>query len=120
MAGLGEKLRQHKRNRHLVWAGGMLLIFAGWYLNRPEIVISGLALVNLYGLIIMSIDKKAAKNGRFRIPEASLLTTAALGGAAGILLGMGLFHHKTKHWQFLLTVPLCFVVELCLIVKAYL
>ena len=34
------------------------------------------------------------------IPERVLLGCGICGGALGALLGMRLFHHKTRHWYF--------------------
>ena len=45
-------------------------------------------------------DKIKAKKGAWRIKEAVLLTLGFLGGAAGALIAMNLFRHKTKHWYF--------------------
>ncbi len=46
------------------------------------------------------IDKRKAQKGKWRIPEKTLFITAGLGGAAGALLGMKLFRHKTQHKSF--------------------
>ncbi len=45
-------------------------------------------------------DKAKAKRDAWRIPEKVLLLLSFLGGAAGGLLGMALFRHKTRHWYF--------------------
>ena len=45
-------------------------------------------------------DKKKAKKGKWRTPEATLLGFSFFGGAIGGIFGMALFHHKTKHWYF--------------------
>ena len=39
---------------------------------------------------------------------------AALGGSVGALLGMFVFHHKTKHKKFLIGVPLILLAQLAL------
>lgn len=49
----------------------------------------------LYGL-----DKRKARTGARRIPEAWLLWPLALGGCVGGWLGMSLFRHKTKKLSF--------------------
>ena len=46
------------------------------------------------------VDKNRARRGKWRTPEAVLLGFGFFGGAAGALLGMSLFHHKTRHWYF--------------------
>ena len=83
----------------------LLIIFIIYYL-----------LINLIGLIIMGIDKRKAIKGAYRIPEATLFCAALLGGALGTTLGMNIFRHKTKHWYFVVGMPLIFFVQLALMV----
>ena len=59
-----------------------------------------LALMSLAAFILYGIDKRKAKRGAWRIPEATLLGIGFCGGAIGALIGMNLFRHKTKHWYF--------------------
>lgn len=70
-----------------------------------EIMVMYSALVNIFAFILMGIDKQRAKSHRWRISERSLLGTAFLGGALGTLIGMYVFHHKTKHLTFKIGVP---------------
>ena len=58
------------------------------------------AVINICLFILMGDDKVRAKKGRWRIKEAVLLVTALLGGGIGGILGMRIFHHKTKKWYF--------------------
>ncbi len=71
-----------------------------------------LAVMNLLGLFFMGYDKHQAKKGGFRISEATLFTTALLGGSIGSLLGMYLFRHKTKHWYFVFGMPLILILQI--------
>lgn len=64
-----------------------------------------LLLINAAAFLLMLIDKQKARRGRWRISEATLLWSAALGGSIGALAGMYLFRHKTKHKKFTLGVP---------------
>ena len=64
-----------------------------------------LLIMNAAGFLLMHLDKEKAKRNRWRISEATLLTVAALGGSIGSLLGMYLFHHKTRHLKFRLGLP---------------
>ena len=59
-----------------------------------------LCIVSLVAFVMYGIDKRKAQKHRWRIPEATLLLTGFLGGAAGALLGMHVFHHKSKKWYF--------------------
>lgn len=56
-------------------------------------------------------DKHKARNHLWRIPEVILIGSAVLGGGLGVILGMRLFHHKTKHVLFYAGVPLILFLE---------
>lgn len=71
-----------------------------------------LILINALGLLIMLADKRKAIKKKWRIPEATLMTVAAIGGSIGILAGMQLFRHKTKHPKFTIGVPLILALQL--------
>ena len=73
-----------------------------------------LLLINLIAFFAYGRDKRLAREGRFRTPEARLLTYAALGGALGSLLGMRRFRHKTKKRRFRLLVPVFLTLHLVL------
>ena len=75
-----------------------------------------LHIINALGFWIMLADKRRAKRNVWRIPEARLMLTAALGGSIGVLAGMYLFRHKTKHPKFTLGVPLILAVQVVIAV----
>lgn len=77
-----------------------------------KLVLICLLLINAAGLLVMLADKKKARKNLWRIPEATLLTVAALGGSIGVLAGMYLFHHKTRKPKFFIGVPLILTVQL--------
>ena len=77
-----------------------------------KLVLICLLLINAAGLLLMLADKKKARKQLWRIPEATLLTVAALGGSIGVLTGMYLFHHKTRKPKFFLGVPLILTAQL--------
>ena len=65
-----------------------------------------LAITNLISFCLMGHDKKCARQGKWRVSERKLfLATACFGGLGGVL-GMKVFHHKTKHWYFRVFFPL--------------
>ncbi len=66
--------------------------------------------------LLCAVDKLCARKGAWRVPEAALMLSAVLGGSAGLLLGMLLFRHKTRHKQFLFGVPL---ILLCQLIAVY-
>lgn len=82
-------------------------------------ILCTLLIMNALGLALMCLDKLFAKKGWRRIPEATLLTAAALGGSLGSLLGMRLAHHKTRHRKFLIGIPLILALQIGLAVFLY-
>ena len=73
------------------------------------------SIINMIGLLIMGIDKSRARKHRFRIPEKSLFLCGILGGSIGTWAGMYLFHHKTRHWYFVVGMPLILFVQILLL-----
>ncbi len=62
--------------------------------------------INLVTFIVCGYDKSISRSGALRIPEKSLFLLSFAGGACGMLLGMALFRHKTKHLKFVVGIPL--------------
>lgn len=56
--------------------------------------------INIFSFIIYGVDKLLAVKKLFRISEYSLFILAIFGGGIGSLLGMRVFHHKTKKLIF--------------------
>ena len=83
-----------------------------------KIICAWCLLWSIAAFIAMGADKRKAKKGRWRVPEATLFLLALLGGALGATLGMHLFHHKTKHWYFRWGLPLILLVQIALAVLA--
>ena len=71
-----------------------------------------LIIVNALGFALMLIDKQKARRGKWRIPEATLMGVAAIGGSVGSLLGMYTVRHKTRHIKFTLGIPAILVLQL--------
>lgn len=71
-----------------------------------------LLIINAVGFVLMLADKYKARKNRWRIPEATLMTVAALGGSVGSLMGMYTVRHKTKHLKFTLGIPVILVLQI--------
>ncbi len=71
-----------------------------------------LIIVNALGFALMLIDKQKARRGKWRIPEATLMGVAAIGGSVGSLIGMYTVRHKTRHIKFTLGIPAILVLQL--------
>lgn len=70
-----------------------------------------LILVNAAAFLLFGADKWKARHSRWRIPESTLLLLAALGGSIGALLGMKIFHHKTRKPKFYLGIPAILILQ---------
>ena len=73
-----------------------------------------LAVMNVIGVAVMWSDKRRARLHRWRIPEKVLFCVSLLGGSVGTWAGMYLFRHKTKHWYFVVGMPLILVCQAAL------
>ena len=102
-----------------------------------------LAITNLISFFLMGHDKKCARlksqrdfksdksrtadgsnrrfeaqrrrQGKWRVPEKTLfMATACFGGLGGVL-GMKVFHHKTKHWYFKVFFPALLAIQVALL-----
>ena len=84
--------------------------------------------INIVTFVVYGIDKWKAKQGSWRISEATLLSLAVIGGSIGALLGMKVWHHKTMHkggtcdvdnivggYQFKYGLPLIVLAQVALI-----
>ena len=71
-----------------------------------------LAAVNVLAFLLMGADKRRARQGRWRISEGTLFFSAILGGSAGAILGMYLFRHMTRHWYFVIGMPLVLAAQI--------
>ena len=71
--------------------------------------------LNVVTFLVYGIDKWKAKQGSWRISEASLLILAVIGGSIGALLGMKIWHHKTMHKKFKYGLPLILIIQIILI-----
>ena len=87
--------------------------------NILWIVIIYLAVMNVVGLAAMGMDKAKAKSGAWRIPEKTLFLFSIIGGSLGTWAGMYLFRHKTKHWYFVVFMPLIFVMHVAAAVTIF-
>lgn len=63
----------------------------------------------------MYIDKRKAREHKWRIPEGRLFLFAALFGSIGVLAGMRVFRHKTKHMKFIIGIPFIIIIQILVI-----
>ena len=75
-----------------------------------------LVALNAVSFALFGIDKRRARRGARRIPEATLLLSALVSGTVGAWLGMQVFRHKTRKRSFLAAMVLVTVVDAVIIV----
>ena len=78
--------------------------------------------VNLAAFALFGADKRKARRNAWRISEKALFLSAVLGGSLGAMIGMRVFHHKTKHWYFVFGIPAILVLQIigCVLITNYL
>ena len=72
--------------------------------------------INIITFLVYGIDKLKAKKNWWRIPEATLLFLAVIGGSIGAWLGMKVWHHKTMHKKFKYGVPAIIILQIAAVV----
>lgn len=84
-----------------------------------KLLIVYFALINLITFVMYGADKYKAKKSKWRIPEATLLWMAVIGGSIGAWIGMKVWHHKTLHKKFRFGVPAIFLLQLAAVIYFY-
>lgn len=84
-----------------------------------KLVIAALILANLFGFIMVAVDKRRAIKNKWRVPEKNFFIISFFGGFPGVYLGLFVFKHKTRHIKFMVGLPLIFVVQLIIIFLIY-
>ncbi len=80
-------------------------------MNPVIFLVIYLTVINIITFIVYAVDKSAAKNGRWRVREFTLIALAFIGGSVGALIAMYTLHHKTKKPKFFITVPLFLILQ---------
>ena len=74
-----------------------------------------IVIINIVSFIIYGIDKLLAIKQLSRISETTLLTLSLIGGSIGSLLGMIIFHHKTKKIKFIILNPIILILQIIIL-----
>lgn len=97
----------------LAWAG--LLVALTWRQAWPAptlAVLAGLACLNVATFMAYALDKRAARQGRWRTPENTLHALALLGGWPAAWLAQRALRHKSRKQPFLTTYALTVLLHL--------
>lgn len=78
-------------------------------------MIKYLIIINIITFIMYRIDKQQAIKNNYRISETTLLTLSLIGGSLGSILGMIIFHHKTKKLKFKLLNTIFLIIHILII-----
>ena len=84
-----------------------------------NITIYYLGLINIISFMVYGLDKLKAKQGKWRIPEATLLLQAIIGGSIGAWCGVKVWHHKTLHKKFRYGIPLIITLQTAMVLYLY-
>lgn len=71
--------------------------------------------ISVFSVVICCYDKMAAKYGKQRISEKTLLSVSLFGGAAAMYITMCIIRHKTKHNKFMIGLPIMILVQTAII-----
>lgn len=80
-------------------------------MSIPDLFLIYLLFMNILGFSLMGADKRKARRRQWRIPEKTLFLASLLGGSVGTLAGMYFFHHKTRHWYFVVGMPAILILQ---------
>lgn len=72
-------------------------------------------IINIVAFFVYEQDKQNARRYKRRIPENTLLLLGILGGGIGSLVAMYSLHHKTRHKNFVILVPLFILLHALLV-----
>ena len=81
-----------------------------------KLLILYLLIINAAAFLLMLADKHKARKKLWRVPEATLLGAAAIGGSIGALMGMYLVRHKTRHLIFTVGIPVILALQIILLI----
>lgn len=71
-----------------------------------------LIFINILALIFTVSDKRRAIKHKRRFSEFTLMLISALGGSVTMLVTMLIIRHKTRHFKFMLGIPLIILIQL--------
>ena len=83
--------------------GGVFLAAVGvaeFIIHRSFLLVAVYGVASLVTYFVYAIDKKAARKGAWRIPEAQLHLLALIGGWPGAMAAQQTLRHKSKKTSF--------------------
>jgi len=86
-------------------------------MNMITAILIYIAVISLITYLCFGIDKWKARNQRWRIKESTLIGLCIIGGSLGGLIGIYLFHHKTKKPLFSIGIPIIVIAQTAIIIR---
>ena len=74
--------------------------------------------INILTFLIYGLDKYLATKKTYRVSEYSLLVLSFFGGSLGAILGMKIFHHKTKKISFWILNILFLIIWIWILIES--
>ena len=74
--------------------------------------------INILAFLIYGLDKYNAIHKTYRVSEYSLFCLSIFGGAIGSILGMKVFHHKTRKLVFWLVNIMALIIWGIIIIES--
>lgn len=72
-----------------------------------------------YNICIVWIRQMESDDKTVESQREKLIILALIGGSIGAMIGMTVFHHKTRKWYFRLGIPLILGIQVSLILCFY-
>ena len=85
-------------------------------MNAITLIIIYLIVINFISFTVMGVDKHKARKRSWRIPESTLFVLALIGGSIGSIIGMHIFHNKTRHLYFLYGMPAILIIQALIVI----
>ena len=86
------------------------------FLNKYQIILVYLGIVNFITFIVFALDKIKAISGKWRYKILTLLGISFIGGSVGGLLSMYIFKHKTNVDYFTWGIPIIMIMQVIVII----
>ncbi len=83
-------------------------------MNTEKYLFFYLIAVSFVAVVLTVYDKAAAKKGKRRISEKTLMFTGFFGGATAMYAVMQMIRHKTKHKKFMIGLPVFILLHLAI------
>jgi len=71
-----------------------------------------LFVVSLWAIWLTLRDKRAARRGKWRVKERTLLLVSIIGGSIAMFITMRYARHKTQHAKFMVGIPVIIFLQI--------